>query len=330
MRELKKQLQQKIISPCYLFYGTEVYLKTRYTDLLKKVLLEPSAETMNMDIFEGNKQAVSAILDSAETLPFFSDKRFIVVKESGLFQTGRKNDSEKMADYLKKIPDTTCILFLETEIDKRGKIYKSVAKNGYVAEMNGLSEKELLYWITRECKKNKFQIETKVAAYLLRIVGGEMIHLEAEIKKLSGFLPENAQVTTYDIDIICTKSLETKIFDLVNAVANGKPKEAITIYRNLLLMKESPLMVLAMIIRQFRMILQCKILSEQGESQIAQKIGLRDFMVKEYLKQAKYFSVNELKQSLEYCLQTDVDIKTGKQNSELAIELLILKYGKEQ
>ena len=330
MRELKKQLQQKIISPCYLFYGTEVYLKTRYTDLLKKVLLEPSAETMNMDIFEGNKQAVSAILDSAETLPFFSDKRFIVVKESGLFQTGRKNDSEKMADYLKKIPDTTCILFLETEIDKRGKIYKSVAKNGYVAEMNGLSEKELLYWITRECKKNKFQIETKVAAYLLRIVGGEMIHLEAEIKKLSGFLPENAQVTTYDIDIICTKSLETKIFDLVNAVANGKPKEAITIYRNLLLMKESPLMVLAMIIRQFRMILQCKILSEQGESQIAQKIGLRDFMVKEYLKQAKYFSVNELKQSLEYCLLTDVDIKTGKQNSELAIELLILKYGKEQ
>lgn len=330
MKELKKQLQQKITLPCYLFYGTETYLKARYTELLKKVLLEPSAETMNMDIFEGNKQAISTILDSTETLPFLSDKRFVIVKESGLFQAGRKNDSEKMADYLKKIPDTTCILFLETEVDKRGKIYKAVVKNGYVAEMNGLSEKELLYWITRECKKNKFEIETKVASYLLHIVGAEMVQLEAEIKKLSGFLPENAQATTYDIDIICTKSLETKIFDLVNAVANGKPKEAITIYRNLLLMKESPLMVLAMIIRQFRMILQCKILSEQGEPQIAKKIGLRDFMVREYLKQAKYFSVEELKQSLEYCLQTDVTIKTGKQNSELAIELLILRYGKKE
>ena len=130
---------------------------------------------MNMDIFEGNKQAISTILDSTETLPFLSDKRFVIVKESGLFQAGRKNDSEKMADYLQKIPDTTCILFLETEVDKRGKMYKAVVKNGYVAEMNGLSEKELLYWITRECKKNKFEIETKVASYLLHIVGGEMV-----------------------------------------------------------------------------------------------------------------------------------------------------------
>ena len=102
MRELKKQLQQKIISPCYLFYGTETYLKTRYTQLLKKVLLEPSAETMNMDIFEGNKQAISTILDSTETLPFLSDKRFVIVKESGLFQAGRKNDSEKWQIISKK------------------------------------------------------------------------------------------------------------------------------------------------------------------------------------------------------------------------------------
>ena len=75
MKELKKQLKENHIYSCYLYYGTEYYLKTIYTNLLKKTLLEPSAETMNMDIFEGNKQSVSSILDSAETLPFISTRK---------------------------------------------------------------------------------------------------------------------------------------------------------------------------------------------------------------------------------------------------------------
>lgn len=331
MKELEKQLKQKNIFSCYLFYGTEQYLKKKYTNLLKKTLLEESAEAMNFDIFEGDKQNIDIVLDSAETLPFLSDKRFLIIKQSGLFQVGRKNDTETIAEYISRIPDTTCILFLENDVDKRGKLYKAILKYGYIAEMNGLSEKELLYWIIRECKRNKFQIETKIASYLLYVVGSDMIQLEEEIKKLGSFLPENAQATSHDIDIICTKSLETKIFDLINAMLDGKPKEAITIYHNLLLMKESPLMVLAMIIRQFRMILQCKVLLEQGktQSQIASKMNIRDFMVRGYLKQSKYFKVGELKQALEYCLQTDVNIKTGKLNGELALELLLLKYSRK-
>lgn len=85
----------------FILWNRNIFKNKIYT-IIKKVLLEPSAETMNMDIFEGNKQAISTILDSTETLPFLSDKRFVIVKESGLFQAGRKNDSEKMADYLQK------------------------------------------------------------------------------------------------------------------------------------------------------------------------------------------------------------------------------------
>ena len=96
-------------------------------------------------------------------------------------------------------------------------------------------------------------------------------------------------------------------------------------------MKESPLMVLSMIIRQFRMILQCKMLLEQGklQNQIAQKMELRDFMVKQYIQQSKYFNAKQLREALEFCLQTDINIKTGKWESELAIELLILQYSKK-
>ncbi len=331
MKELKKQLKQNNIVHCYLFYGTEQYLKKYYTDLLKNTILDASEQTMNLDIFEGKKYTASDILDSADTLPFLSQKRVLIIKESGLLQSGRKEDSEKMAEYIKNIPDTTCIVFVENEIDKRTKLYKSILKHGYVAEMNHLSENEMLLWIQKKCKENHMQIENAVAVYLLRTVGGEMTQLEEEIKKLRYFLTEEAFITVKDIDAICTKSLETRIFDLVDAVANGRSKEAVTIYRNLILMKESPLMVLAMVIRQFRMILQCKILLEQGQTQseIAQKIGVRDFVVRQCLQQSKHFTKEELQNALENCLNIDTNIKTGKENPDLAVELLLLQYSKK-
>ena len=332
MKELKKQLKQKNIASCYLFYGTEQYLKKYYTNFLKNTVLDTSDQTMNLDIFEGKKYSVSIILDSTETLPFLSQKRVVIIKESGLFQAGRKEDSEKMAEYIQNIPDTSCIIFVENEIDKRTKLYKSILKHGYVVEMNTPSEKELILWITKKCKENQLQIENHTAVYLLRTVGGEMIQLEEEIKKLSHFLTEKTMITTKDIDAICTKSLETKIFDLVDAVENGRCKEALTIYHNLILIKESPLMVLAMVIRQFRIILQCKILLEQGENQnqIGQKIGIRDFVVRQCLKQAKYFKKEDLQKALESCLKTDINIKTGKENPELAVELLLLQYNNKK
>ena len=79
------------------------------------------------------------------------------------------------------------------------------------------------------------------------------------------------------------------------------------------------------------MILQCKILLEQKkmQNQIAQKMGLRDFMVKQYIQQSKYFSIEVLKEALEFCLQTDINVKTGKWDSDLAIELLLLQYSKK-
>ncbi len=329
MKELKKQMKEKMFCPCYLFYGNESYLKKAYAEKMKSSMIEESAKLMNYDCFEDKKIAVSTLIDAAETMPFLSDKRLIVVKNSGLFRVGRKDDSEKMAEYIANIPESTCILFIEEEIDKRGKLYKAVGKNGYAVEFKALSEKDLVTWISRECKKNNLKIEGATASYLIRTVGGDMENLVREMAKLAAFEGEGGIISTHDIDEICIKSLETRIFDLVGALGSGKTKEAVTIYRNLLMMKESPIMVLTMLSRQFRIILQCKTLLEAGEPQngIGQRTGLRDFVVRECLRQGKNFSTKRLKEGLDDCLETDVNIKTGKMNGELAVEVLIIKYG---
>ena len=59
---------------------------------------------------------------------------------------------------------------------------------------------------------------------------------------------------------------------------------------------------------------------------IAAKLGLRDFAVREYLRQSKRFSVKGWEAALRECLDTDLAIKSGRMPEETAVELLIVKY----
>jgi len=330
MKALKQNLKDKNIATCYLFYGKERYLRELYLQRLKKQVVPPEAEMMNVTVFEGKKIESASIIDMADTFPFLSEKRLVIIKDSGLFQVGRKDETEKMAKYLDTIAESTCILFVETEVDRRNKLFKTVKKLGQVADFSPLTERELLLWITKELKKEKIAIDGSVGSYFLRSIGGEMEYISGELQKLISFKGEGGILTQSDIDAICSKSLETRIFDLVAALGNQKPREALVIYRHLLMMKESPIGILVMMVRQFRLILQCKLLLEQGlpQSAVGEKVGIRDFVVRECVKQSKNFSVAKLKDAMEESLERDVDIKTGKMPGDLAVELLILKYGK--
>lgn len=330
MKELKKQIKEGRLHSCYLFYGEESYLIEHYTQKLKRALLSEDEELMNMDTFLEKKADVSSIIAAAETMPFLAAHRFVLVKDSGLLQAGRKNDSDSLAEYVSNIPQSACLLFVEESVDKRGKLYKAVAKAGYVVEMKPLNDKDLSRFLIGESKKSGVFLGSGEADYFCYTVGGGMNHMLLELGKLTAYKGPGECVAKEDIDAVCTKSLELRVFDLVDAMAVKNAQLALEIYRNLIQRKESPIMVLAMLYRQFRMIYQCKILAETGISQreIAAKTGLRDFMVRGSLKQGGRFSIVALKTALLECLQTDVEIKSGKINGELAVELILLKYSR--
>ena len=149
-----------------------------------------------------------------------------------------------------------------------------------------------------------------------------------EINKLISFKSSGTKITINDIDNICTKSIESKIFDLINFMSNKDMDNAIKIYKNLIVNKTSPFVILNMISRQFRIILQTKYLYNKNYSinNIASELELRDFIVKEAIKQSKNFSIKILLQAINECLEIDNNIKTGKIIDEVAIELLIIKY----
>ena len=121
MKNLNEDIKSGRFKNVYLLYGEEAYLKKQYKDRLTKAML-PDGDTMNYAYYEGKGTNPAEIIDLAETMPFFTERRLIVVENSNFF----KNAAPELADYMKNIPETTCFLFVENEVDKRGKMYKAV------------------------------------------------------------------------------------------------------------------------------------------------------------------------------------------------------------
>jgi hypothetical protein len=120
MKNIKEHIKQNQFKPVYLLYGQEAYLKNLYKNKLKNAILGNSDE-MNFSYFEGKSIDLAKVIEIADTVPFFHDKRLIIIENSVLFKS--QND---LADYIKSIPETTHIIFVENEIDKRNRLYKAV------------------------------------------------------------------------------------------------------------------------------------------------------------------------------------------------------------
>lgn len=331
MKELKKQWKNNEFGRCYLFFGAETYLMKEYENALTKAILPDGAEMMNHDIFEEKRATAAAIMDAAETFPFLNEKRLVTVKNSEFFQKGgRKEDGEKLKEFLADLPETVCLLFIEDKVEKTSALYKAVVKHGQAVEFKKPTEKDLGTWIKKRCKENGIEMSEGVLGLFLQTVDHDMENVEGELQKLIAYKGEEKEVRAEDIRAVCTVSLEARVFDLVKAVAEKRPEKAIQIYRTLLSMKESPYMVLSLITRQFRFILETKLLSESGltNDAIAAKLEIRDFAVKEYQRQSKRFSAEGWKNALKDCLQADLDIKMGKALEETAVEMLIIKYSR--
>jgi len=325
MKSINEDIKTGNFRQVYLLYGDEAYLKKLYRDKLKKAIL-PDGDTMNYAYYEGKGTNPSELIDLAETMPFFADRRLIIVENSGFF----KNATPELADYIKGMPETACFVFVEQEVDKRGKLYKAVKDKGRVTELGKQDEKTLLVWIAGMVKREGRQIKESTARYLLSKVGTDMQNLEKEMEKIFSYTMGESEITAEAIDEICTTQVTNKIFDMVESVATKQQKKALDYYYDLLALKEPPMRILYLLTRQFKLLLEVKALLAKGydKSTIAKEAGLHPFVAGKYMKQCKSFSEKTLRDIMEYSAQTEEMVKTGRLNDRMSVELFIVKYSK--
>lgn len=323
MQALRDSLKTGQWKKVYLFYGEESYLKRSYKKQVKNAIVGED-DSMNYNYFEGKEAAdVNEIMGIADTMPFFADRRLIIVEDSGLFKSAA---SDEFCEYMANISDTTIILFVESEVDKRNKLYKAVAANGSVIEMGRQPDNKLVDWIVKMLVKEGKNITRRDLDYLLERTGNDMENISNEVKKLIDYTYGRDVITKEDIDDICTEQINGRIFEMVDAVSDGKQKRALELYGDLLLLKEPPMRILFMLARQFSKLLQAGELVKKGmgKAQLAEQMKIQPFIAGKYIAQLQKFPVSKVKKALEECATTEEAVKTGFLNDRLGVELLLV------
>ena len=328
MKSLNEDLKTGQFKQIYLLYGEEGYLKRQYRDRFIKAML-PEGDTMNYAHYEGKNINEREVIDLAETLPFFAQRRLIVFEDTGFF----KSAGAELADYIKDMPETTYFIFVENEVDKRSKLYKAVKAKGHIVELTTQDEGTLKRWIQGIVRREKKQISDSVILYFLNKVGTDMENIQRELEKVFCYALDRKEITREDIDAVCVTQITNHIFDMVNAVADKNQRRALDLYYDLLALKEPPMRILFLMIRQYRILFQVKGLSGQGygKKEIASKAGLHPFAAGKYMDQAKKFRMSELRAVMEDGADIEQRVKTGLLTDNLAVELFIVKHsGKAQ
>jgi len=322
MQQLIQDLKSEAYKPMYLLFGEEDYLRKQYRDKLKAALVA-EGDTMNYHYYEGKDINVGEIIDLAETLPFFADRRVIVLENSGLCKSG----GDALAEYLKSPADSVLFILVETQIDKRCRLFKTIKDGGRVCEFAAQNEMTLKRWIYSLAKQDNKAVDELTINHFLEKTGTEMSNIRTEWEKLMCYCMDRDVVTPADIDAVCTQRVSNRIFEMVAAIAEKRQQEALDMYHDLLTLKEPPMGILALIARQFNLMLQVKELQMKNihSRQIAEKVGLAPFIVQKYEKQASRFKMRELKEALAACVAADEAVKTGRLNDVLSIELLIIE-----
>lgn len=324
MQVLNQDIKEHNFKKCYLLYGEESFLKNSYKNRLKEAVI--GEDTMNFSAFEGKGLDVDEVMRLADTMPFFAEHRLILVENSGFF----KSASDALAAYLPSMPDTTCLLFVENEVDKRNKLYKKVKDLGYVSEMARQDTAQLAKWAGGILAKDGKKITGRTMELFLSMTGDDMENIRMELEKLVSYTMGRDVITDEDVEAICTVHVTSKIFDMITAIANRQTRKAMDLYEDLLTLKEPPMRILFLIARQFNQILQVKEMMAKGADRgtIASRLKMQPFVVGKTMPQAKQFSREQILSYVNLCVEAEEAVKSGRLQDRLAVELLITKnYG---
>lgn len=337
MNIIKSHIENNLFSNIYLIFGKETFFKNIIQDTLTNSIIPDSLQMMNVSIFDDKSftsDNIDDIFSICDTMPFMSETRLVILKDTDLFKDTKKIPRDLLTDYLLQLPSSTKLFIIETTVNKTTKLFKYINKTGSVHCVDDISENNIITYIQDFCKKNNASISHTTTIYLIKYVSNDMQNIINELDKLISYFnnfnnSSILEITTNHINQLCTKSIDAKIFDLIDGIAYKNINIVLEIYQNLLHDKVTPYQILNLISRQFRIIFKVKNINNNfynNSFEIAKKLSLNNYIVKNAISQSNNFTNKQLVNALNDCLETDVNIKTGVLPPEIAVELLIIKY----
>lgn len=320
------------IKNIYLFYGTENYLIEQEINKIVDGNIPQDERDLNVVSYDLSVNPLDIIIEDAETLPFLSKRKVIIARNASFFtaqkiQKGIEHNLDALDRFMDNPADYSIIIFTvqSEKLDERKKIVNKIKKQGSVKVFTTLSGIHLVEWVINAARDNEADISKEAATLLIQIVGSNLQMLFQEIRKMATYVGRKGTIDSKVIEELSSRTMEQNVFMLIEKVANLNKDEAFRILYDLLKNKEEPLKILALLVRQFRLMLYTKELNRIGYSakQIASQLGEHPYSIQLALKQTGKFTELQLKEIVKKLAEIDYSIKTGKIDKILSLEVFM-------
>lgn len=310
----------------YLFYGEEDFLiKNAIDEIVKN---HPNGQVVRYDLSETN---VSILLEDASMVSLFDDEKVIIGENADFLSGALKKETvnhniESLSKYLEHPnPSTTVIFTVFDKLDKRKNIVKKMLEKTSTKEFTKLNDNGLMTFAKNICEKADYQISLKALTMLIDRVGNNLYLLHSECEKLMLYKAIEKKIDDKDIEEMIVKYDFDNIFALTDAVIKRDINTSLTLYQELLKRNEEPIKIIVLLANQFRLIFQVKRMSAKGfsEGQIASDLGVHPYRVK--LANEVKLNSKELLKYISALADLDENIKMGKVNKDVGLELFLLK-----
>lgn len=306
----------------YLIYGNDYGLIKREIDKI----ISGTSDVVKYDLLVSN---VSDVIEEASCMSLFGDKK-VVIGENALFLTGTNTSVNHDIDYLTSYVnaenhDNIVILtVVQDKLDERKKIVKLLKKNVTVIHKETIDEKDLPKFVIKEFLNNGYKIDYKTASYFVDYVGKNVDILLSEINKMIVYKDTDKEIFIEDILNISSKGFNDNVFDLSDAIMKKDFKKIFSCYNDLMILKEEPIKIIALLASQFTLVYQSKLLSKEGfmSKDIASTLKVHPYRVKLALE--TNYPDFELKDILKKLHNLDYEIKTGKVDKIVGLENFLL------
>lgn len=254
----------------------------------------------------------------------FGGRRLVIVRRCEAMPASAY---ERLLPLLSRLPVGVCVVLTGTALDGRLKVTKSLLAAGRVWEFALPAVAEMPSWVAARAAEVGVRLAGDAGQVLLDMVGTDPMTLQTELEKLAAYAgdqPVTADAVREAASIAIPHAAEGAIFQLVEAVADGKPATALSILHDLLAVGEAPLVILSLIGRQYRLILTaCGLPAATPRTVAARELGVPPAPAQRVLAQARAVGVDGASRALRRVLQADMAIKKGLE-PRLVLETLVV------
>lgn len=260
--------------------------------------------------------SLAALLGGAT---LFASQRLIIIKNLSL----NKDLAEAFLNQMPRIPEEVHLVLVESHLDKRTSLYKTLKKDADFYEFDEPSEAELGSWAQTYVKSNKGTIGADALRLLLQYVGTDQMRLSHELDKLLAY---SAAIDTDAVRELIEPNPQDTVFELLEHALQGKTDQALRVLNNLESAHEDPFQVANMLIWQTQILVVVQSAGARSEAEVAKVLKANPFVVRKTKTLAQRLNKATIQNILSAVASLDVTLKTTASDPWRSLEQALLQF----